>query len=118
MGYTSLKDMHKTLDEMEREILAAEKKAREEPTPVSRDSLLEHMPSSCHSILKVKSLADQGGGGRRSMCPPPRQIGYDPIIFLVVIGVLPPPPLFFGHLVPLGSEVFFFFYLLACYVGK
>lgn len=49
-----LRDMHKTLDETERELLEAEKKALE-PKLVITDSILEHMPSSCHSILKVQA---------------------------------------------------------------
>ncbi|XP_030835020.1 uncharacterized protein C2orf81 homolog [Strongylocentrotus purpuratus] len=48
-----LRDMHKSLDEMEREVLEAERKASE--PKVVRDSILDHMPSSCHSILKVQA---------------------------------------------------------------
>ncbi|XP_071488028.1 uncharacterized protein [Diadema antillarum] len=49
-----LRDMHKTLEETERELLEAERKAKE-PKPVVKDSILDHMPSSCHSILKVQA---------------------------------------------------------------
>ena len=44
--------MHKSLDDMEREM---EKKAKElqEEKEKKKDGFFEHLPSSCHSILKV-----------------------------------------------------------------
>jgi hypothetical protein len=48
-----LRNITKTLDETDKELWLAEEQARD-PTPEKRD-IFEHMPSSCHSILKVQA---------------------------------------------------------------
>ncbi|XP_038060143.1 uncharacterized protein LOC119731164 [Patiria miniata] len=48
-----LRNITKTLDETDQEIDLAEQRARD-PTPEKKD-IFEHMPSSCHSILKVQA---------------------------------------------------------------
>ena len=53
-----LRNITKTLDETDREIDLAQQRARD-PTPEKKD-IFEHMPSSCHSILKVKLLGKKG----------------------------------------------------------
>lgn len=48
-----LRGITKTLDETDKELDLAEQRARD-PTPEKKD-IFEHMPSSCHSILKVQA---------------------------------------------------------------
>ncbi|XP_041485086.1 uncharacterized protein C2orf81-like isoform X1 [Lytechinus variegatus] len=71
-----LRDMHKSLDEMEREMLEAERKANE-PKPVVKDSILDHMPSSCHSILKKKKASDHFKLVQAGRPPGSKDVNYD-----------------------------------------
>ncbi|XP_072038918.1 uncharacterized protein [Amphiura filiformis] len=49
-----LRNMNKTLDELERE-MEKKKKETQEEMQQKTDGFFEHLPSSCHSILKVQS---------------------------------------------------------------